>query len=43
MEIFSTTASPTIVHEDTWLVRIDHKLNATTTLVRTRHSATSAL
>jgi len=27
-----TTASPTIVHEDTWLVRIDHKLNATTTL-----------
>jgi hypothetical protein len=27
-----TTASPTTVHEDTWLVRIDHKFSETTTL-----------
>ena len=27
-----TTASPTTVHEDTWLVRVDHKFNENTTL-----------
>jgi Carboxypeptidase regulatory-like domain len=27
-----TTAAPTIVHEDTWLVRIDHKFSDKTTL-----------
>jgi hypothetical protein len=27
-----TFAQPTIVHEDTWLVRIDHKINDSTTL-----------
>jgi hypothetical protein len=27
-----TAATPTTVHEDTWLVRIDHKINASTSL-----------
>jgi hypothetical protein len=27
-----TAATPTTVHEDTWLVRIDHKINETTSL-----------